>query len=133
MSEVKAGLGYTVEHEWVEVRGSSLVRIGITDYAQRQLGDIVFVEVAKVGTTLQANETVGTIESVKTVSDFFSPVSGTVTRVNDQLLDASEKVNDDPYGQGWIVEIEIDSDAAEAVSLLLNAVNYAELIGTKSA
>nr|WP_154893855.1 glycine cleavage system protein GcvH [Paenibacillus xylanexedens] len=133
MSEVKAGLGYTVEHEWVEVRGSSLVRIGITDYAQRQLGDIVFVEVAKVGTTLQANETVGTIESVKTVSDFFSPVSGTVTRVNDQLLDASEKVNDDPYGHGWIVEIEIDSDAAEAVSLLLNAVNYAELIGTKSA
>ncbi|MBN2983033.1 glycine cleavage system protein GcvH [Cohnella algarum] len=128
MSEVKAGLGYTEEHEWAKAQGANVVRIGITDFAQSQLGDIVFVELPEVGATLEANETMGTIESVKTVSDLFSPVSGTVTKVNEELLDAPQKVNEDPYGEGWIVEVEVSGDAAEAVAALLCADKYAEFI-----
>ncbi|WP_080840792.1 glycine cleavage system protein GcvH [Cohnella massiliensis] len=128
MSEVKAGLGYTEEHEWAKAQGANVVRIGITDFAQSQLGDIVFVELPEVGATLEANETMGTIESVKTVSDLFSPVSGTVTKVNEELLDAPQKVNEDPYGEGWIVEVEVSGDAAEAVAALLGADKYAEFI-----
>ncbi|MBB6634793.1 glycine cleavage system protein GcvH [Cohnella thailandensis] len=131
MSEVKAGLGYTEEHEWAEAQGSSVVRIGITDFAQSQLGDIVFVELPEVGATLEANETMGTIESVKTVSDLFSPVSGTVVKVNEALLDSPEKVNEEPYGEGWIVEVEVSGDAAEAVAALLDADKYAEFIANK--
>jgi glycine cleavage system H protein len=131
MSEVKAGLGYTEEHEWAEAQGSNVVRIGITDFAQSQLGDIVFVELPEVGATLEANETMGTIESVKTVSDLFSPVSGTVVKVNEALLDSPEKVNEEPYGEGWIVEVEVSGDAAEAVAALLGADKYSEFIANK--
>ncbi|RUS45583.1 glycine cleavage system protein GcvH [Cohnella sp. AR92] len=131
MSEVKAGLGYTEEHEWAGAQGSSVVRIGITDFAQHQLGDIVFVELPEVGAALEANETMGTIESVKTVSDLFSPVSGTVVKVNELLVDSPEKVNEDPYGEGWIVEVEVQGDAAEALAGLLSSDKYAEFIASK--
>ncbi|THF77262.1 glycine cleavage system protein GcvH [Cohnella fermenti] len=131
MSEVKAGLGYTEEHEWAEAQGANVVRIGITDFAQSQLGDIVFVELPEVGTSLEANETMGTIESVKTVSDLFSPVSGTVVKVNEALIDAPEKVNEEPYGEGWIVEVEVQGDAADAVAGLISSEKYAEFIASK--
>lgn len=130
MSEIKAGLGYSEEHEWAEAKGS-LIRIGITDFAQSQLGDIVFVEFPEVGDSLEANQPMGTIESVKTVSDLFSPVSGTVVKVNEALLDSPEKVNEDPYGEGWIIEVEVDGDAAEAVASLLSAEQYEAIISTQ--
>ena len=126
MSEVKAGLGYSEEHEWAEA-GDGVVRVGITDYAQCQLGDIVFVELPTVGASVAAGEPIGTIESVKTVSDLFSPIAGTVVRVNESLLDAPEKVNADPYGEGWIVEVRVDGDAAAAVAALLSDEQYKAL------
>lgn len=127
MSEVKVGLGYTEEHEWAEAKGN-VVRIGITDFAQTQLGDIVFVEFPAVGTTLEAEAAMGTIESVKTVSDLFSPVNGTVTKVNEILLDSPELVNSDSYGEGWLIEVEVDGDATTAIAGLLNAEQYEKLI-----
>ncbi|WP_219834200.1 glycine cleavage system protein GcvH [Paenibacillus sp. R14(2021)] len=131
MSEVKAGLGYSEEHEWAAAGGGSLVRIGITDFAQNLLGDIVFVEFPEAGAALEANQPMGTIESVKTVSDLFSPLTGKVTQVNEALLDAPELVNSDPYGEGWIVEVEVDGDAAEAVKELLSAEQYEAFISAK--
>lgn len=130
MSEVKAGLGYSEEHEWAEARGT-LVRIGITDFAQSQLGDIVFVEFPDLGAELEANQPMGTIESVKTVSDLFSPVSGKVVRLNEELLDEPQRVNEDPYGEGWIVEVEVEGGAEEAVAALLSAENYTAYIASK--
>lgn len=130
MSEVKAGFGYSEEHEWAEARGTT-VRIGITDFAQSQLGDIVFVELPEVGMKLDANDAMGTIESVKTVSDLYCPVSGRVVQVNEELLDAPQKVNEDPYGEGWIVEIEVDGDASAEVAALLGAEAYAAYIAKK--
>lgn len=130
MSEVKAGLGYSEEHEWAEARGT-LVRIGITDFAQSQLGDIVFVELPEVGMTLEANDAMGTIESVKTVSDLYCPVGGRVTQVNEELLDAPQKVNEDPYGEGWIIEIEVEGEATGEVAALLSAEAYAAFIANK--
>lgn len=130
MSKVKAGLGYSEDHEWAEVK-ENLIRIGITDFAQSQLGDIVFVEMPEVGTTLEANQPMGTIESVKTVSDLFSPVSGKVIKVNESLLDSPEKVNADPYGDGWIIEVEVDGDATDAVAALLSPEQYEAVISTQ--
>ncbi|NBD25488.1 glycine cleavage system protein GcvH [Paenibacillus glycinis] len=124
MSVIKAGLGYSEEHEWAEAAGGGLIKVGITDFAQIQLGDIVFVEFPEVGAELEANQPMGSIESVKTVSDLFSPITGKVTRVNEALLDAPELVNSDPYGDGWIVEVEVDGDAAEVVKGLLSAEQY---------
>ncbi|GLX69717.1 glycine cleavage system protein GcvH [Paenibacillus glycanilyticus] len=130
MSEIKAGLGYSEEHEWAEARGTT-VRIGITDFAQSQLGDIVFVELPEVGMKLDANDAMGTIESVKTVSDLYCPVGGRVVQVNEELLDAPQKVNEDPYGEGWIIEIEVDGDASAEVEGLLSAEAYAAFIEGK--
>ncbi|SFS55215.1 glycine cleavage system protein GcvH [Paenibacillus sp. BC26] len=130
MSEVRAGLGYTEEHEWAEARGA-IIRIGISDFAQCQLGDIVFVEFPEVGVTLEANEPMGTIESVKTVSDLFSPVSGTVVKVNEELLDEPQKVNEDPYGEGWIIEVEVEGEAAEVVAALWSAERYGAFVASK--
>lgn len=127
MSMVKAGLGYTQEHEWAEPRGTA-VRIGITDFAQCELGDIVFVELPEVGAELEASEPMGTIESVKTVSDLYSPVSGKVIRVNEALLEHPEHVNASPYEDGWIVEVEIGADAAGVVAGLLSAEAYKDYI-----
>jgi glycine cleavage system H protein len=127
MNETKVGLGYSREHEWVEATGN-LVRIGITDFAQSQLGDIVFVEFPEVGASLEASEPMGTIESVKTVSDLFSPVSGKVTKVNGSLLDSPEIVNSDPYGEGWIIEVEVAGDVAKALAALLSSEQYEAFI-----
>lgn len=106
---VPAELKYTKEHEWIRVEGEEAV-VGITDYAQSQLGDIVFVECETVGDTLGAGETFGTIEAVKTVSDLYLPVSGEVLEFNEALEDQPELVNKDPYGEGWIVKIKLSGE-----------------------
>jgi glycine cleavage system H protein len=106
---------YTDDHEWVKKSGDS-VRIGISDYAQDQLGDIVFVELPEVGSTLDKGDEFGTIESVKAVSELYMPISGRVTAINETLTDQPERVNTDPYGSGWMIEITA-SDPAEMDSL----------------
>jgi len=118
-------LKYTKDHEWLRVEGDIAV-IGITDYAQNELGDIVFVEVETVDEELEKEETFGTIEAVKTVSDLFMPVAGQVIEFNEELEDHPEIINSDPYGKGWIVKIK-PADIAE-VENLLDAKSYQELI-----
>ena len=122
---VPAELKYTKEHEWIRVEGEEAV-VGITDYAQSQLGDIVFVECETVGDALEAGETFGTIEAVKTVSDLYLPVAGEVLEFNEELKGEPELVNKDPYGKGWIVKIKI-SDETE-LDGLLNADAYKAII-----
>ena len=122
---VPAELKYTKEHEWIRVEGDVAV-VGITDYAQSQLGDIVFVECETVGDALEAGETFGTIEAVKTVSDLYLPVAGEVLEFNEELEGEPELVNKDPYGKGWIVKIKI-SDETE-LDGLLNADAYKAII-----
>lgn len=111
---------FSKEHEWVQVVEGNLVRIGISDYAQDQLGDIVFVEIPEVGDDLEANESMGSIESVKTVSELYSPVTGKVVKVNEALEDAPELVNESPYEQGWLIEAEM-SDPSDLEALLSEA------------
>ena len=122
---VPAELKYTKEHEWSRVEGEEAV-VGITDYAQSQLGDIVFVECETVGDALEAGETFGTVEAVKTVSDLYLPVAGEVLEFNEELEGEPELVNKDPYGKGWIVKIKI-SDETE-LDGLLNADAYKAII-----
>ena len=122
---VPAELKYTKEHEWIRVEGEEAV-VGITDYAQSQLGDIVFVECETVGDALEAGETFGTVEAVKTVSDLYLPVAGEVFEFNEELEGEPELVNKDPYGKGWIVKIKI-SDETE-LDGLLNADAYKAII-----
>ncbi|MCS7464579.1 glycine cleavage system protein GcvH [Paenibacillus doosanensis] len=124
MSEVRADLVYTGEHEWVRKTGAATVKIGITDFAQRQLGDIVFVELPAAGEEIEADQAIGTIESVKTVSDLFSPVNGKVLSVNEALLDSPELVNREPYDAGWIVEVEVGGALDEALAGLLAPERY---------
>jgi|TARA_B110000285_G_C15097650_1_gene603053 glycine cleavage system H protein len=119
-------LRYSKEHEWVRLEGD-VATIGITDYAQGELGDIVFVEVDTIGDTIATEEVFGTIEAVKTVSDMFSPLAGEVIEFNERLEDDPELVNTDPYNEGWIVKFKV-SDASE-VEGLLSAADYAALIG----
>ena len=123
--KVPADLKYTKENEWFRVEGEEAV-VGITDYAQSQLGDIVFVECETVGDALEAGETFGTIEAVKTVSDLYLPVAGEVLEFNEELEGEPELVNKDPYGKGWIVKIKI-SDETE-LDGLLNADAYKAII-----
>lgn len=118
---------YTPEHEWIRQEGD-VAYVGITDYAQQQLGDIVFVDIPTVGETLAAGETFGTIEVVKTVSDLFLPVSGEVLEQNDALADQPELVNQDPYGEGWLIKIKAADDAD--FDSLLGAGAYKELINS---
>lgn len=124
MSEVINGLLYSKEHEWVQTLDGDTVRIGITEFAQHQLGDIVFVELPEVGTEINSDDSIGTIESVKTVSDLFAPVSGTIVSVNDKLQDEPELVNAAPYGDGWMVEVKINGDSKAALTKLLDADAY---------
>ena len=119
-------LRYTKDHEWVKLEGDVAV-IGITDFAQGELGDIVYVEVETVGETLEAEEVFGTVEAVKTVSDLFLPVSGEVLDLNDAIEDTPEIVNEDPYGAGWMIKVKV-SDADQFESLL-SAEEYKNLIG----
>jgi glycine cleavage system H protein len=123
---VPANLKYTKDHEWVLVEGKEAT-VGITDFAQRELGDIVFIEIETMGEKLGHGEVFGTVEAVKTVSDLFMPLSGTVTMKNAELDDAAELVNSDPYGKGWMIKVAID-DASE-VNALLDAGAYMKLIG----
>ncbi len=117
---------YSNDHEWCRVEGAVAV-IGITDYAQSQLGDIVFVDVPTVGETIEANEVFGSIEAVKTVSDAFSPVSGEVIEFNEAVEADSSLVNKDPYGEGWLIKIKMSNPAE--VDALLDAAAYEALIG----
>ncbi len=119
-------LKYTKEHEWVRLEGD-VAYIGVTDYAQNELGEIVFLEVETVGETLAADEVFGSIEAVKTVSELFMPVDGEVLEFNTALEDAPELVNSDPYGEGWIIKISV-SDAAQ-VEGLMSAGEYEESVG----
>ena len=125
MSNVPSNLKYSKEHEWVRVEGNRAY-IGITDFAQSELGDIVFVELPEVGAELSADATFGTVESVKTVSDLYAPVTGTIVEVNGELVDAPEKVNETPYEGGWMVIVEL-KDASE-LDNLLTAEQYNEHI-----
>jgi glycine cleavage system H protein len=119
-------LKYTKDHEWVRVEGD-MATVGITDFAQSQLGDIVFVDVATVGEVVAQHAVFGTIEAVKTVSDMFNPVSGEIVEFNEVLDDAPDAVNRDPYNEGWIVRVAMSNPAE--LDNLLSAEQYAELVG----
>lgn len=116
MSQVPADLKYTKEHEWARIQGN-VATIGITDYAQHELGDIVFVQLPEAGATVEMGEPFGEIEAVKTVAALYAPVSGTVAEVNTALADKADAINSDPYGRGWIIKIEM-SKPVEAAGLL---------------
>jgi glycine cleavage system H protein len=119
---------YTQEHEWIHVQGATAT-IGITDYAQHELGDVVFVELPKVGATIKAGESFGTVESVKAVSEIFAPASGEVTEINTKLADAPETINTDPHQAAWLIKIKL-ADAKE-VSGLMDAAAYQAYIAAK--
>jgi len=123
-----ANLRYTREHEWIELDGS-VGTFGITDYAQNSLGDIVYVDVPKVGDTVTANATFGSVESVKAVSDLFSPVSGTVTAVNEELKTAPDKINEDAHGT-WIIKVELSNPAE--MNALLDAAAYEAFVSEET-
>jgi glycine cleavage system H protein len=120
-----AHLRYTKDHEWISLDGN-VATIGITDYAQRELGDIVFVEVETIGKELGAGDVFGTVEAVKTVSDLFLPVAGTVTELNPELKNAPELVNNDPYGKGWMVKMTVKNP--DDVNALPDAADYEALV-----
>ena len=119
-------LRYTKDHEWIKVEGNTAT-IGVTDFAQRELGDIVFVDINTVGKTLGANEIFGTVEAVKTVSDLYLPVGGTITEVNSALEGNPEYVNQDPYEKGWMAKMTLDNPAE--VEELMDAKAYGEMVG----
>ena len=121
---IPGDLRYSAEHEWVRVEGTR-ARIGITDYAQDALGDIVFVDLPSVGSAVEVGGQFGEVESTKSVSEIYAPVSGTVAAVNDALTSNPERINQDPYGEGWICEVELASDAD--LSGLLDATAYGDL------
>ncbi|MCR5863364.1 glycine cleavage system protein GcvH [Flavobacterium sp. J372] len=123
---IPAELKYTKDHEWVKIDGDTAT-VGITDFAQRELGDIVYVEVETLDQTLNKDEVFGTVEAVKTVSDLFLPLSGEIIEFNDSLESSPETVNSDPYGDGWMVKVKI-SDSSE-INELLSSDQYKELIG----
>ena len=120
-------LKYTKEHEWIRDNGDGTVTIGITDFAQSELGDIVFVELEDVDSEFAQDDTLGTVEAVTTVSDLFAPIDGVVTELNEALEDNPELVNDDPYGDGWMIKMKL-SDSSQLDSLL-SSDSYNELIG----
>ena len=123
MSSIPAELSYTKEHEWVSVGGNNLYRMGITDYAQSALGDIVYVQLPKVGDSITADKVCGEVESTKSVSEIFAPVTGKVVAVNDSLNANPELLNSDPYGAGWLADIEVSS----APTGLLSASEYGQI------
>jgi glycine cleavage system H protein len=123
---IPSNLRYTKDHEWVSLEGN-VATIGITDFAQRELGDIVYVEVDTIGKDLEAGAVFGTVEAVKTVSDLFLPVKGNISELNPALAGAPESVNNDPYGAGWMIKMTVDSTAD--VEGLLDAAAYEKLIG----
>ena len=123
---IPATLHYTKDHEWISLDGDTAT-IGITDHAQRELGDIVYVDIDTVDKDIAQHDVFGTVEAVKTVSDLFSPISGTVLEVNSKLADAPETVNSDPYGEGWIINMKVANQ--DEITGLLSAEAYGELVG----
>lgn len=123
---IPSELKYTNDHEWISLDGN-IATVGITDFAQRELGDIVYVEVETIGETLNADEVFGTVEAVKTVSDLFLPVSGEIIEFNESLEDTPEEVNLNPYSNGWMIKMKVSN--IDDLSSLLNAEQYQELIG----
>lgn len=121
-----SNLRYTKDHEWVSLNGN-VATIGITDFAQRELGDIVYVEVETIGKSLETGAVFGTVEAVKTVSDLFLPASGTITELNPALANAPELVNTDPYGEGWMIKMTVDNPAD--IESLLDSAGYETLVG----
>jgi glycine cleavage system H protein len=126
MGDVPSGLRYTEEHEWMKIEGSE-VSIGITDFAQNALTEVVWVELPEVNSVVDVMEPFASVESVKSVSEIYAPVAGTVTEVNKSLEEAPEQINEDPYGSGWICKIKTDSDVD--LSALLDSTSYSALIG----
>lgn len=124
--EIKDNLKYTKDHEWVLIDGK-IATVGITDFAQGELGDIVYVEVDTVDETLDKDEVFGTVEAVKTVSDLFLPMSGKIIEFNESLSDSPESINDSPYEKGWIIKVEVSN--LEEINDLLNNNDYSDLIG----
>ena len=127
MANVPEGLYYSKDHEWLKVEGETGT-VGITDHAQHSLGDVVYVELPKAGESFSAHDTFGSVESVKAVSELFLPVAGEVTEVNESLSDEPEKVNSDPYGEGWMLRVKL-SNRGE-VDSLLSAAEYEDYIGS---
>lgn len=127
-TKVPDELQYSEDHEWVRTLDGGIVEIGITDYAQDALGDIVFVELPQQGATVAAAESMGEVESTKSVSDIFTPVSGTVVAINELLDETPELINSDPYGQGWICKIQLSDD--NKLEQLLSSQQYAGFLGT---
>jgi glycine cleavage system H protein len=125
MANVPEGLYYSKDHEWVKVEGDTGT-VGITDHAQSSLGDVVYVELPKAGDAFSAHDTFGSVESVKAVSELFLPVAGEITEVNESLQDEPEKVNSDPYGDGWMVRVRLSNPGE--VDGLLNAAEYEDYI-----
>ncbi|PQJ11669.1 glycine cleavage system protein H [Flavipsychrobacter stenotrophus] len=123
--EFPANLRYTKDHEWISLDGN-IATVGITEFAQHELGDIVFVDISAEGKHVGANEIFGTVEAVKTVSDLYSPVAGTITEVNGGLENNPESVNSDPYGAGWMIKMEVDS--VDEVNALMDAAAYKALV-----
>ncbi len=122
---IPADLRYTSDHEWIRLTGKTAV-VGITEFAQGELGDIVFVEIETVGNHIDKGNTFGTIEAVKTVSDLFMPVSGKVTDLNERINDSPDLINKDPYGEGWLIKMEVDDPAQ--INQLMDASAYAAMI-----
>ena len=120
-------LRYTKEHEWIRLDEDGTAVIGITDFAQHELGDIVFVELEPEGTELEEDEVFGTVEAVKTVSELFMPINGTIVALNDHLEDAPESINESPYEEGWMIRVQID-DPSE-LDALMDAAAYADMVG----
>ena len=129
MANVPEDLHYSKDHEWVRVDGDQAI-IGITDYAQNSLGDVVYVELPKAGEEFAANEPFGSVESVKAVSEVFTPIAGTVVTINEALADDPENVNSDPYGQGWMVRLKMSNPGA--VDSLLTAAEYEDFTKAES-
>jgi glycine cleavage system H protein len=127
MSTIPPDLKYTAEHEWVQVIDESTIRFGITDYAQEALGDIVFVSLPNVGDKLTAGSSCGEVESTKSVSDIFAPVSGEVVARNDAIETAPDTLNSDPYKNGWIIEVRVSGSASEIAGELMDAATYQAL------
>lgn len=129
MSEIPADLYYTSEHEWVLRTGDDTVRVGITDYAQSALGDVVFVQLPDVGAELSSGDAFGEVESTKSVSDLYAPVTAKVVAVNGDLESSPELVNSDPYGEGWLVDLQLESGTLDAaVGGLLDAEGYRAVV-----
>lgn len=130
MANTPEDLSYTKDHEWVRTKGNEAT-VGITDHAQHQLGDVVYVELPKVGDKFEASEPFGSVESVKAVSEVYMPLAGSVIEVNESLNDSPEQVNEDPYGDGWMIRIKLDNPAQ--VDALLTAIEYEDYIKEEAA